>query len=211
MNQRGEYGHDPHRLCAARDWMTAVGAAPWQAGDADRAVNQLDAEMEAIIDATYRSMGVDPAALRRPPEADAAWMQRVRAAKSKAMQSPLWSYWETTVSPKYDDWKRARETFRTKPMTSWDDYVLWLPRVRHLHADVKVKGIKLDTPELVDLSKDIAGKGGEASSIDRSKLLKWGAIGALAIGGVAALAALASSTKSAREPYERYRYGYFAR
>ena len=205
MNQRGEYGGP---RCGARDcWIIAVGAAPWQAGDAVRAIDQLDAEMEAIINATYRSMGVDPAALRRPADPDAAWMQRVREAKVKAMQSPLWSYWETTVSPKYDDWKHARETFRAKPPTSWDDYVLWLSRVRHLHADVKAKGIKLDTPELVDLSKDSAGKGGEASSFDRSKLLKWGAIGALAIGGVAALVALGSSTKAEREPHARYCYG----
>lgn len=196
MNQRGEYGCGPRK-----GWMIAlVGAAPFQAGDVDRAVAQLDAEMEAIVDATYRSMGVDPTMLRRPVDADAAWIQRVREAKAKAMQSPLWSFWDITVSPKYEDWKASR----TKPLTSWDDYALWLARVRQLRADVKTKGIKLDTSELIDLSK-----GSEQSpSIDRSKLLKWGAIGALAIGGVAALVALASSTKTEREPYDRYRYGY---
>lgn len=213
MNQRGEYG-GPRGICGDHAWaFAAVGAAPFQPRDAEQAVEQLDAEMEAIINATYRSMGVDPAALRRPVIPDAAWMQRVRDAKAKAMQSPLWSFWEATVSPKYDDWKASRETLRTKPLTSWDDYVLWLSRVRHLRADVKAKGVKLDTPELGDLSKGGEAPALEASAaFDRSKLLKWGAIGAAGVIGVIALVALSSSTKEAREPYERYRYGYrFAR
>lgn len=202
MNQRGEYGCGP-RSCGTRDgWAVGiVGATPLFQPEA--AVDQLDGEMEAITDATYWSMGVDPKVLRHPAAPDETWIQRVREAKAAAMKSPLWSFWETTVSPKYDDWKASHDAFRTKPLASWDDYTRWLSRVQQLRADVKAKGIKLDTPDLIDLSK-----GGEAPSVDRDKILKWGAIGALAVGGVIALVALASSTKQAREPYERYRYGY---
>lgn len=205
MNQRGEYGSRPRDLCVRDGWPGGfIGAAPIQP-DSDRAVEQLDAEMEAIIDATYRSMGVDPKTIRQPSTPDEGWLQRVRAAKAKASQSPLWPFWETTVSPKYDDWKATRTAFRTTPMTSWDDYTRWFGRVNQLRADVKAKGIKLETPDLVDLSK---GKETPSDPSDRSKLLKWGAIGALGVGGVVALIALASSTKTERAPYERYRYGY---
>ncbi len=213
MNQRGEYGLASRGICGDHVRARAVvGAAPFQAGDAERAVEQLDAEMEAIVNATYRSMNVDPTTLRRPAAPDEAWMQRVRDAKVKAMQSPLWSFWEATASPKYDDWKASRETFRTKPLVAWGEYVVWLSRVRHLRAGVKAKGVKLDTPELIDLSKSNeaapAGDAPTAGNSDREKILKWGAIGAAGLLGVIALVALSSSTKEAREPYDRYRYGY---
>lgn len=218
MNRRGEYGFRSRSICARDDgWVFLVGAdAGVKPSDAERAINQLDTEMEAIVDATYRAMDVDPKVLRRPTTADEGWMQRVRDAKAKAMKSPLWSFWETTISPKYEDWKMRSVLFRkqqvtgdagiTPPMT-WADYALWLARIQQLRSDVKSKGIKLETPDLVDLSK-----GEEASSPDRGKILKWGAIGAIALGGIVALVALASSTKAERAPYERYRYGYrFAR
>lgn len=172
------------------------------AADATRALQQIDAEMESIVDAIYRTMGVDPAMIRRPAIADDAWMQRVRAAKAKAQQSPLWSYWESSVSPKYDDWQAARKGLLAKSMTS-EDYDLWVGHVKQLRADVMAKGIKLDVAQPIFMPSVEP-----VPSMDTQKILKWGAIGALAIGGVAVLASLASSTKQERAPYERYRYGY---
>lgn len=116
---------------------------------------------------------------------------------------PLWSYWEASISPKYDDWRATRTTFLSHPMPA-EEYDRWLGRVAQLRSDVKAKGVKLETPDPVSLTQP------PAVPSDTSKLLKWGAIGVLAIGGVALLASLASSTKAARAPYERYRYGYLA-
>jgi hypothetical protein len=202
MNQRGVYGQSAwrHNGQSDRGWCTYLGADP---SDADRAFIQIDVEMEAIVDAIYRAMGVDPATLRKPTIADAAWQQRVLAAKTKAQQSPLWSFWESSVSPKYEDWRSVRVTFLTSPMPLVE-YDRWFDRVKQLHAEVKAEGINLKTPDPVSLSR-LAGGG-----MDSSKIVKWAAIGGAAILGVVAVVALSSSTKQARAPYERYRYGYFA-
>lgn len=207
MNRRGEYG-GAGALGGRRTWFIPIGAEPF---DADRALKQIDAEMDAIVDALYRSMGADPKVLRRPAVADDLWMQRVRAAKAKAQQSPLWAYWESNVEPKYTDWRSARQTFATKAMTP-EDYTVWLDRVKSVRSNLAVKGVKLDTPDPVSLSQTGPSQAPSQSpfaNLDSKKLWKWGAIGALAIGGLVAISALASSTKKARAPYERYRYGYY--
>lgn len=204
MNGRGEYGGAGALSCT---WFIPVGAEPFDAG---RAMQQIDAEVDAIVDALYRAMGVDPKVLRRPSVADDLWMQRVRAARTKAQQSPLWTYWETNVEPKYNDWRSAQQAFAAKPMTP-EDYTVWLDRVRSVRANLAVKGVKVETPDPVSLAQVTSAQPAPSQSpfanIDTKRLLKWGAIGALAIGGLVAVSALASSTKKAREPYERYRYG----
>lgn len=169
MNQRGEYG--PRRGGAGWQARAHVGAEPL---DAVRALQQIDAEMEAIVDAMYRAMGVG------------AWQPRV-LARAKAKQSPLWPYWESSVSPKYADWRMTQAGFASRPMSA-EEYDRWFGRVAQLRADVRDKGVTLKTPDLVHLTRSQApGTPG--------KLLKWGAIGALAIGGVALLASLASATR----------------
>jgi hypothetical protein len=215
MNQRGEYGrsarlsngHARQSGYASRGWYEWIGAGA--EADADLPIKQfkqIDAEMEVIIDAFYRAMGVDPAAIRHQSVTDEeAWKQRVRAVQTKAKQSPLWAYWESDVSPKYGDWRSTRAAFLTSPMPS-AEYDRWLDRVKQLRADVKAKGIKLETPDPVSLSQPVGDVGG----MDSSKIVKWVAIGGAAILGVVAVVTLASSTKQARAPYERYRYGYFA-
>lgn len=202
MNQRGEYGHSrrtngrsPYGSPGWQAWCAYVGADPF---DAARALDHINAEMENLVNDIYRAMGVDPATIRRPAVADDAWMQRVRAAQAKAKQSPLWSYWESNFSPKYDDWQAARKAFLVKPMTS-EDYDRWLVRVNQVGAEANAKGLHWVGPATSLFAKP-AG--------DTSNLVKWGLIGALAIGGIALVATLASSTKRERAPYERYRYGY---
>ena len=139
--------------------------------------------MESIVDAAYRAMGVDPASVRKPAVVDAAWTDRVRAAAAKAKQSPLWTYWESSLSPKYDDWHAHGKS----SITSWDDYDRWLGRVIALRAEAKAKGIKIDTPELVSLAQTADGGGSSK---------KWGVIGAIALGGIVTVAALASSAST---------------
>ncbi len=183
MNQRGQYGTAPqrHDRYGGRSLRATVGSQPpWTPEVADQAFRQIDAEMEAIVDATYRAMGVDPAAIRKPIVADAAWTDRVRAATAKAKQNPLWPYWESSVSPKYGDWHAQGKS----AINSWEDYDRWLARVVALRADAKAKGIKIETPDPVSLLS--AGDGGSIG--------KWGAIGALAIGAVVAGVALAASS-----------------
>ena len=85
MNQRGEYGARQLRGRSSYGRRAVIGA---QAFDADAAFRQIDSEMQAIVDASYRAMGVDPAIIRKPVVADAAWNERVRAAAAKAKQSP---------------------------------------------------------------------------------------------------------------------------
>ena len=177
MNQRGQYGSASRR--GAR--RTAIGAQPFRSEDAEAAFRQIDGEMDVVVDATYRAMGVDPASVRKPVVVDAAWTDRVRAAVAKAKQSPLWAYWESSVSPKYDDW----QTHGKATITSWADYDRWLARVMGLRAEAKAKGIKIETPELSSLSQPPSGSSGSS---------KWGTIGVIAVGGVVAVAALVAST-----------------
>jgi hypothetical protein len=49
-----------------------IGAEPSQLGTA---LDQINAEMEAIVDTTYRSMGVDPAVLQRRRPRPRPWSQ----------------------------------------------------------------------------------------------------------------------------------------
>lgn len=186
MNQRGQYGgargNDRYRGRYSAPRAT-VGAQPFRPEDADAAFRQIDGEMDVIVDATYRAMGVDPASIRKPVVADAAWSDRVRGAAAKAKQSPLWAYWESSVSPKYDDWQAHGKT----SITSWEDYDRWLSRVMGLRAEAKAKGIKIETPELRSLSAPSGG--GESGGG-----MKWGTIGVIAVGGVVAVAALVAST-----------------
>lgn len=188
MNQRGQYGRSfgPSKRCGDRGAYgprrlgsrAAIGAQPFRSEDADAAFRQISSEMESIVDATYRAMGVDPAAIRNPAVADDAWSARVRAATAKAKQSPLWSYWESSVSPKYDDWHAQGKA----AIASWEDYERWLGRVTALRAEAQSKGIKLETPDPVSLEQPSAGG-----------FPRWAMIGAVAVGGVVAVAALASS------------------
>jgi len=196
---RGVYGHPTASRSGRRCY--SVGAQPGTAFDAARAVKQIDAEMETIIDALYRAMGVDPAAVRRPASPDEAWMARARAAKAKAQQSPLWSYFDDSISPKYGDWGKVSEGFQGKPMTP-EDYDRWLARVTQLRADVRSKGIKLKSPDPVNLFQGPAAVG------DAGKVVKWTAIGALVIGGVVAISALASSSRRTSAPRASGPYGY---
>jgi hypothetical protein len=174
--------------------------------DAQRALDQISAEMDVAIDEIYRAMGVDPATIRKPTVADDAWMQRVRAAQAKARQSPLWPFWESSASPKYDDWQSARKGFSTKPMTR-EDYDRWFGRVKELRAEARDKGVKLSSPEPLHAFVKV---GPPAGGFDKAALIKWGAIGAAGILGVLAISSLASSTKDERAKYDRYRYGYLS-
>lgn len=149
-----------------------VGAQPF---DPEVALRQIDAAMEAIVDATYRAMGVDPGAVRKPAVVDMAWTERVKAAVAKAKLSPLWGYWESSVSPKFDDWQAVRKGFSSKPMSP-EEHGRWLGRVDALRAEAQSKGIKIEMPDLAILT--------QTSAVEGNKIGSVGMLGLIAAGGV---------------------------
>lgn len=237
MNERGQYGHG-----GGRDSYGTVVSSPRSAswvglklvhtpGDSERAVRQIDIEINAIIDAMYRAMGVDPSNLRGPktlttrewldyiknaPRSEIeAWKDRVLAAKDKAVQSPLWSFWESAISPVYQDWQHfVQQEDYYRLFTTWEEYERWLERVRQLRKLVESKGVKVDTSEPQDLGKTLPGEAVEAlgrgakkageTALDLVNTLKWVAIGAVGVTAVVVLSSVASNLRSGRDPAEKY-------
>ena len=227
MNGRGQYGTSGHVNGQQRGsyGRVTVGLKIFHTpGDSDRAVRQIDTEMNAIVDAVYRAMGADPSLRRKytldeaaklSSEERDAWKAAVLASKNQAVQSPLWSFFESAISPAYDEWMKFRGEHEFYNLfTSWEEYENWLARARQLRETATAKGVRLETPDPVDLSKTLPGailetaggaakKAGEAA-LDVFKIAKWGAIGALAIGGIFALTSLVSTVRKGREPASYY-------
>jgi hypothetical protein len=203
-------------------------------GDSERATRSIDVEMNAIVDAMYRAMGVDPSILRqkftieqvaetqkkgklrglrkpgdpvwKEPESQREineWKDRVQAARAKAEQSPLWSFYISAIAPHYDDWMKFRTDEKFDLFTSWEEYEKWLERVRQLRATVKEKGIRIETPDPLDLTKTLPAELAEGA-LEFGKILKWGVIGVLGIGAVVALSSVVSNLRSGKDPAEKY-------
>ena len=223
MNERGQYGNGVPRGTYARGSCAIVGLKLIHTpGDSDRAVRQIDTEMNAIVDAMYRAMGVDPTSLRKPFTLSEAakmskedrdtrmgpWRDRVLAAKAKAVQSPLWAFFDSAVSPAYGEWlKFLHDHEYYNVFTSWDEYEKSLERARQLRVAVKAKGVHVETPEPVDLTKTLgaeAAEGLKGIGKEALKIMKWAAIGVLAIGGVFALTSAASHLRKGTDPIKSY-------
>jgi hypothetical protein len=244
VNDRGQYGNATYRTahtrgdystrsagyCAPSEWSigsTQVGLKLFHTdGDSERAVEQINTEMDAIVDATYRAMGVDPSQIRKSTRTVAeyakwahdfarqsreernAFLLRVADAKDKAKKSPLWTFWSDAISPTYDEWLRFREKNNYWSLfTSWEEYDHWLDRARQLRATAEAKGIHIDSPAPLDLTTTLPGdifKAGGETFKEMGKILKWGVIGALGIGAVVALSSVASKLRSGKDPSETY-------
>jgi len=191
--------------------------------DSDTAVRQIDTEMNAIVDAMYHAMGADPTVrkpswsleqlnkaiakegklpreARRDPvwkEMD-DWKEQVIANKAIAARSPLWPFFMSAVSPIYDEWQqfRAADKYYTY-FTSWEEYEKWLERAKQLRDTVRARGVKIETPAPVDLTKTLGAEGAEGLAGVVS-ILKWGVVGVLGIGAVVVLSNAASSLRSGR-------------
>lgn len=198
--------------------------------DTDIAVRQIDSQMNAIMDAMYRAMGADPSVRTAPFTWDeiakidrkdprwedlSKWKERVLAAKAIATKSPLWTFFDSNISPTYGEWQEFR---RSDKFMTWfrsvETYEKWLERVRKLRKEVQAKGIRLETADPVDFTKTLPGtiidtageaakKAGEAAW-DIFKIMKWGAIGALGIGALVALSSLVSNLRKGKDPAEKY-------
>jgi len=217
VNERGQYGDAGSR--GGRGTRAIVGLKLIHTpGDSDRAVRQIDTEMNAIVDAMYRAMDVDPTSLRKPFTLDQAakmstedratalnpWKDRVLAAKATAMQSPLWAFFDSAVSPAYDDWMKFlwdHEFYSV--FTSWEEYEKWLERARQLRATVTGRGVRIETPEPTDLTRSL-GADIEAGIGDVWKFAKYAAYGLLGIGAVVALTSVAQNLRSGKDPGEKY-------
>jgi len=213
MNDRGQYGkqsqHAPIYPRRVHFGTPYVGIKLIHTpGDSDRAVRQIDTEMNAIIDAMYRAMGVNPSLVRDPSipfgeakdaadrEKVSTWREQVLEAKAIASQSPLWPFFDSAVSPTYTSWLQFKWDHQFyNVFTSWEEYEKWLERAKQLRAAVIDRGVNIDTPEPVDLTKTLPGQAidatGEALK-ETFKILKWAAIGALGIGGLFAVGTIAS-------------------
>jgi hypothetical protein len=211
LSERGTYGNRSSRRHAP--WgQASVGLKLYHTlGDSDRATAQIDTEMNAIVDAVYRAMGVDPSIIRlRPtlaeiakmPKEDVnAWKDHVFAAKAKAAQSPFWGFWDAAVSPIYAEWMQFRGDQKYYNLfTSWEEYEKWLDRAKQLREAIKSRGIRIETPDPMDLTKTLPGalldKTGEAV-MEFGKIAKWAVIGLLGIGGVVAITYAARGAKAA--------------
>jgi len=244
VNDRGQYGNSTYRSAHTRgdystsragyrapsEWSlgsTQVGLKLFHTeGDSERAVDQISTEMDAIVDATYRAMGVDPSQIRHSTRTVAeyvkwardfakqsreernAFLTRVADAKDKAKKSPLWVFWSDAISPTYDEWLRFREKNNYWSLfTSFEEYEHWLERARQLRATAEAKGIHIDSPAPLDLTSTLPGeifKAGGETFKEMGKILKWGVIGALGIGAVVALSSVASKLRSGKDPSETY-------
>lgn len=186
-----------------------VGFKPFHTmGDSDRATRQIDTEMNAIVDAVYLAMGVIPSGLRRTfatqadynadktsPAEYKAWADRVLAAKAIASASPLWSFFQSAVSPIYDEWMKFRgENEYYNLFTSFEEYTNWLERARQLRRTVEAKGIGVETPRPLDLSTtflgDVADKAGAAIQT-MADIVKYALYAALGLGGAFVLTQIA--------------------
>lgn len=233
MNERGQYGNSAVRSMYARAYYdpcerswdhTVVGLKAFHTmGDSDRATRSIDVEMSAIMDAMYRAMGADPS-VRKPPftfeqtdkmskhERDTIlgpWKERVLAAKAIATKSPLWPFFDSAVSPTFEEWQAFRgEHEYYNLFTSWEEYEKWLERAKQLRAAVMAKGVRVETPEPLDLTKTLGAEAaGTLGDIGKGALsiVKWGVIGALAIGGVFALTSAVSHLRKGTDPVETFR------
>jgi len=232
MNERGQYGNSTARVTYARgsygpcerSWGNAIVGLKLihTPGDSDRAVRQIDTEMNAIMDAMYRAMGVDPS-IRKPPftldqavkmskeERDTVlgpWKDRVLAVKEIATKSPLWPFFDSAVSPTFDEWmKFLNDHEYYNVFTSWEEYENWLERAKQLRATVKERGALLETPDPMDLTKTLGAEAaGGLKDIGKEALsiMKWAAIGVLAIGGIFALTSAASHLRKGTDPIKSY-------
>lgn len=196
-------------------------------GDSDRATREIDTQLNALFDDVYRAMGVDRGDLKSPfslkeseriiyrgsdqeKEQLATWMDKVKAARAKARQSPHWAFWDSTVSPLQEEWQRFRgeqEYFFLNLFTAWEEYERWLNRIKQIRAEMKSRGIQLVSPDPIDLTKSIPERAVEGAADvfkDVTKILKWGLIGALGIGSLVALTSVVSNVRKSRDPAERY-------
>jgi hypothetical protein len=211
LSERGTYGNWKYRGSPTH-LDARVGLKLYHTlGDSDRATAQIDTEMNAIVDAIYRAMGVDPSIIRRKltleemtkmsKEDINAWKDHVLAAKAKAVQSPFWGFWDAAVSPIYAEWMQFRGDQKYYNLfTSWEEYEKWLDRAKQLREAVKARGIRIETPDPMDLTKTLPGalldKTGEAV-MEFGKIAKWAVIGLLGIGGVVAITYAARGAKAA--------------
>jgi hypothetical protein len=191
-------------------------------GDSERAVRAIDSEIHSLVDAVYAAMGVDRSSLYwgasdtildsdllrewrtlSSDEKDKI-IARIDAAKIKAQQSPYWGFFQAVVSPVFADWITFRQSEQFYDLwTSWEEYEKWLERARQLRAAVRDKGIHVESPEPVDLTKTLGGEAIDKltkATTDLWTLAKVAIYGALAIGGIVVVGSVTQSLRTGKDP-----------
>jgi hypothetical protein len=162
-------------------------------GDVARAVKQINTGFRTLHDEVMAEAG-----FRRDPYREAS--------------GPIWDWWKITAVPMIEEWQK----FQADTLGSWSTRFFmrpgaiktWHERLAQLRNEaqkrVDLKGIAPIQPEM-PLPQHIYEAGGKVAqgagtaikkageeALDLVKIVKWGVVGALAIGGVFAIGSLAS-------------------
>lgn len=194
-------------------------------GDRDALVEQVNTGFTTLVNELISKMGANPrdfvpdaAAMARDP---AGYMKRTKAALATIQKSPLYPFWRDVVTPEYNAWNKfwAEQSSWEEWKTDYSTYENWVARLESMRNTVNKKLSELSVaplegPRVVSLPKTVMEKGGEAVQDvakgfagvfgDTWKIVKWGAIGALAIGGVVVLSSVASKLKKGHDPATPY-------
>jgi hypothetical protein len=201
-------------------------------GDRDAIVEQVNVGFSTLARELVAKMGVDPKDL--VPDAVAmaqdpvAYTKRATTALNKLHQSPLYPFWRDVVAPEYEAWNKfyASQSSWEEWKTDYSTYENWSDRLNVMRATVNKRLAEqnvapLQGPSVVALPKTVMEHGGEAvqeaggllkrgaqgageATMDLVKVVKYAAIGVLAIGGAVALASVASHVRKGTDPVQSY-------
>lgn len=233
MNQRGQYGAATHSNGrGSYGCVRVAGILFHTVGDRDALLEQTNTGWNRLARELISRMGVDPTLLVVDHSAMAAdpsgYSRRTGAALAKLQQSPLYPFWRDVVTPEYDAFNKfyANQSSWEEFKTDYSTYENWAARLESMRGAVnkrlaEEKAAPLAGPTAVPLPKTIMEKGGEAieetgklvkrgaegtgeALSDITKVLKYGMIGVLVIGGAVVVSSLASTMKKGKDPIEHY-------
>lgn len=194
-------------------------------GDRDALVEQVNTGFTTLVNELISKMGGNPrdlvpdmAAMARDP---VGYTKRTKASLATIQKSPLYPFWRDVVTPEYNAWNKfwAEQSSWEEWKTDYSTYENWVARLESMRDTVNKKLSEqnvapLEGPRVVSLPKTVMEKGGEAVEKaakgvaglfgDTWSIVKWGAIGALVIGGVVVVSSAASKLKKGHDPAAPY-------
>jgi hypothetical protein len=210
-NERGQYGTRRTRLQGSP--REVVGISIYHTvGDRERALNQIGTGFAQLQSEIFSKSSAD---------------------QYGARTGPLWEWWRYAGIPILNEWQKFQADqwakYSTRWATNWETYENWEDRLKKLRANVAAKlkefGTALETVAPTDLPKTLPGtiieetgeaiketgrlakrgaEGAGAAVVDTVKIMKYTAIGVLAIGGVIALTSAVSHLRKGTDPVKSY-------
>lgn len=195
-------------------------------GDRDRAVEQMNTELDTLMNELYREMGVADAfsvpdvTKLNDPTYRADFKKKTNAGLAKMKASPLYPLYHDVLSPFFDEWKAFyhEQSSWEEWKTSWETYEHWDQRIKDMRArvedEIKKRGGQVLAPSPHDLPETVWQEAGGAVSKgagvvargagDILSIVKYGAFAVIGIGAVVALSSVAANVKKGRDPVEPY-------